>query len=87
LYLNPISYRINELRTKEALEKADKSICIGKLSIVIALIIAVITFGLQLCNCNKQIPNFDNQMILPQQVDSLNIVSRPSKNSKISVNQ
>ena len=73
LYLNPINYRINELKTKESLKKADKSICIGKLSIAIALLIAIITFGLELCDSKKRT---DNQtIILQQQVDSLKVVN------------
>jgi hypothetical protein len=45
LYLNPISYRINELKTKESLRKADESIRIGKKSIcwaIVSLIVAII---------------------------------------------
>ena len=73
LYLNPINYQINELKTKESLKKADKSIYIGKLSIAIALLIAIITFGLERCDSKKQT---DNQTItLQQQVDLLKAVN------------
>jgi hypothetical protein len=43
LYLNPISYRINELKTKESLRKADESIKIGKRSICWARVSLIVT--------------------------------------------
>jgi hypothetical protein len=48
LYLNPISYRINELKTKESLRKADESISIGKKSIYLAIVSLIVTIAISI---------------------------------------
>jgi hypothetical protein len=55
LYLNPINYRINKLKSDESLSKANESICWAKISIWIAIVSFIISIILSIVSIKKTI--------------------------------
>ncbi len=84
IYLIPITYRINELNTQKSNKKANRSINIGTLSIVIGIIISFITHNNAITAQKETDVHFnkiEQEIKLIRKRDSLNVIKIESINN------